>query len=78
MRRTLPTIAALVFCFAPFVTAQQTVNYATVGGSVTDPSGGLVEGADVSVRQVDTNIVSTQKTDRNGRFLFPYLKVGAL
>jgi hypothetical protein len=35
-----------------------------------------VEGADVSVRRVDTNITSTQKTDHDGRFLFPYLSVG--
>src|ERR1019366_4216130 len=52
------------------------VNYASLGGRVTDQSGAVVENADVNVRQIDTNIVSVQKTGRDGRFLFPYLKVG--
>jgi hypothetical protein len=57
--------------------AQQAVNYATIGGEVKDPSGAVVGGADVSVRQLDTNITSAKKSDREGRFLFPYLRVGA-
>lgn len=61
---------------ASFISAQQAVNYASLGGRVTDPSGAVVEGADVSVRQLDTNISATQKTDHDGRFRFPYLKVG--
>jgi hypothetical protein len=80
MRRTFLRCAEIIFSAAltvPFAAAQQAVNYATVGGLVTDPSGAVVEGADVSVRQIDTNISSTQKTDHDGRYLFPYLRVGA-
>ena len=80
MRRTVQTLAVCFFYglpAIPFAAAQQTVNYATIGGLVTDPSGAVVENADVGVRQVDTNIVSTQKTDHDGRYLFPYLRVGA-
>jgi hypothetical protein len=66
----------LMFLAAMFASAQQAVNYASLGGRVTDPSGAVVEGADVNVRQLDTNIASTQKTGHDGRFLFPYLKVG--
>jgi hypothetical protein len=69
-------VASLLFLAAGFVFAQQAVNYASIGGRVTDPSGAVVEGADVSVRQIDTNISSTDKTDHEGRFLFPYLRVG--
>jgi len=79
MRRVLRAAASVVFCAAltaTFVTAQQTVNYGTIGGLVTDPSGAVVDGAEVSVRQVDTNIASTQKTNRDGRYSFPYLHVG--
>jgi hypothetical protein len=45
-----------VFVFA-LATAfgQQTVNYASAGGLVTDPAGASVSGASVSARQVETN-----------------------
>jgi hypothetical protein len=56
--------------------AQETINYASVGGRVSDPSGAVVQGASVTARQTDTNLVNTTKTDQVGRFRFPYLKVG--
>src|SRR5580658_3823313 len=71
----LSFFAAAIIAAVPAF-AQQAVNYASVGGRVTDPSGAVVEGADVSVRQIQTNISSAAKTDREGRFLFPYLRVG--
>ncbi|HYA16284.1 MAG TPA: TonB-dependent receptor [Bryobacteraceae bacterium] len=43
---------------------------------MTDPSGAIVQGADVAARQVETNITSSQKTNEEGRFLFPYLQIG--
>src|SRR5271154_6012578 len=70
-------IFSLLVLAATLTWAQQAVNYASLGGRVTDPSGAVVEGADVSVRQIATNIFSTQRTGRDGRFLFPYLKVGS-
>jgi hypothetical protein len=69
----LPACALLLSSHAP---AQETVNYASVGGRVTDPAGAAVEGASVVARQIDTNIASTETTDRDGRFRFPYLKIG--
>src|ERR1019366_3881648 len=69
-------ILSLLLLSAALACAQQAVNYASVGGRVTDPSGAAVEGADVGVTQIDTNISASQKTDRAGRFLFPYLRVG--
>ena len=65
--------AGLIATLAP---AQETVNYASVGGRVTDPAGAVVEGAQVVARQIDTNISTTETTDREGRFRFPYLRVG--
>ena len=35
-----------------------------------------MQGAKVVARQMETNIASTRSTDRDGRFRFPYLKVG--
>jgi hypothetical protein len=36
----------------------------------------VVAGAQVSARQTATNVTSTAATDREGRFRFPYLRVG--
>ena len=35
-----------------------------------------MDGAQLSAREIDTNVISSVVTDRNGRFRFPYLKVG--
>ena len=56
--------------------AQQAVDYGSIGGQVTDPSGAVVQGARVSARHDDTNVVTTTVTDGEGRFRFPFLKVG--
>src|SRR4030095_10238814 len=62
---------------ATAVSAQETVNYASVSGRVTDPSGAAVPGASVTARQTATNITADTVTDVSGRFRFPYLRVGA-
>jgi len=56
--------------------AQETINYASVSGRVMDPSGAVVTGAQVIARQTETNLTAAAETDREGRFRFPYLKVG--
>jgi hypothetical protein len=58
------------------VSAQETINNASIGGRVTDPSGAAVPGASVNARQVETNISNSTMTDQEGRFRFPYLKPG--
>src|SRR6185312_12857013 len=66
---------AAVF-IAPFASAQESATYASVSGRVTDPSGGVVQGALVTALQTDTNLTTNGQTDRDGRFRFPYLRVG--
>jgi hypothetical protein len=61
---------------ARLVLAQESVNYASVSGRVTDPSGAIVSGAHVKARQIETNLTSDATTDAEGRFRFPYLRVG--
>jgi hypothetical protein len=56
--------------------AQETVNSASVSGRVTDPQGSVVPGALVTARQIETNVTRETVTDAEGRFRFPYLKVG--
>jgi hypothetical protein len=60
----------------PFAMAQENVNFASIGGRVTDPSGAVIAGAEVSTRHGDTNLKCLTTTDREGRFRVPYLKVG--
>jgi hypothetical protein len=54
--------------------AQETVNYASLSGRVTDGQGGVVPGAEVRARNVETNVSAETTTDAMGRFRFPYLR----
>jgi hypothetical protein len=63
--------------FAVPATAQQTVDVASISGRVVDDSGAVVPGAQVTATRRDTNVVTTAVTDADGRFRFPYLKIGA-
>jgi outer membrane receptor protein involved in Fe transport len=56
--------------------AQETVNQATIAGRVVDTQGAIVPGALVTVRHTDTNLTVEASTDLNGRFRFPYLRIG--
>jgi len=62
---------------ADIVHAQETVNHASLGGRVTDPQGAVVPGAAISARQIETNITAETTTDSEGRFRFPYLRIGS-
>ncbi len=66
----------LTLLFAASAWPQGSVNNASIGGRVTDPSGSVVEGAVVTARQIETNLIHSVKTDREGRFAFSYLRVG--
>ncbi len=75
--RTLRALALVtsLACCQP-VLAQQSVDYASLGGRVTDPSAAVVAGAEVVVRHTQTNVTATAVTNQDGRFRFPYLKIG--
>ncbi|HYP14082.1 MAG TPA: carboxypeptidase-like regulatory domain-containing protein, partial [Bryobacteraceae bacterium] len=64
--------------FAPaLVLAQETINHASLAGRVTDPSGAVVENAEVTARHVETNQRYSAQSDSEGRFRFTYLRVGS-
>jgi len=69
-------LACLCCALAMPAAAQETINYASVGGRVTDQQGGVVPGAAVTARQTNTNATATATTGQDGRFRFPFLKVG--
>jgi hypothetical protein len=60
----------------PVASAQESIHYASVSGRVTDPQGAAVAGVDVTARHTQTNIKAAAVTDPDGRFRFPFLKVG--
>jgi hypothetical protein len=49
---------------------------ATLEGTVTDPSGATISGANVEVTAVDTGLSQGRKTNSNGYYRFPGLPVG--
>ncbi|HEU5256520.1 MAG TPA: TonB-dependent receptor [Vicinamibacterales bacterium] len=69
--------ACCAAAWADVAHAQETINYASLGGRVTDPQGGVVPGAVVSARRIETNSTAETTTDSEGRFRFPYLRVGS-
>ena len=71
-------VALLALCAvasACIASAQETINQGSISGRVTDPSGAVVPDADVSARHPETNLTGVARTDGEGRFRFPYLKV---
>ncbi len=77
--RSFVTVALLAMCavaWAGIAGAQETINYASVGGRVVDPQSAVVPGAQVTARQTETNQTRDAVTDAEGRFRFPYLRVG--
>jgi hypothetical protein len=57
-------------------TASAQIRSATITGSVTDPSGAAVAGADVEVTNSGTNVSYKTKTTEAGQFTLPYLEAG--
>jgi hypothetical protein len=76
MRNLLSCITVCAVLSAPAAAAQETVNSASVAGRITDPQGAVVPGAAVTARQTETNVTAEATSDQEGRFRFPYLKVG--
>lgn len=74
--RGLVALCVVQLAMLGAVAAQETVNQATVGGRVVDQQGMAVPGAAVVVRQTDTNVAVEAATDDEGRFRFPYLRIG--
>ncbi|MCU1335973.1 MAG: hypothetical protein JWO19_1554 [Bryobacterales bacterium] len=69
MKKTwLFCLCALVFVASPLVSGQAASGTATIGGLVTDPSGAVVPGADVLVRNVGTNVARSLKSNEDGLY----------
>jgi hypothetical protein len=69
-KRVLLVFSALAFALVlpPLVQAQSLGNAGTIEGVVVDPSGAVVSGVDVSVRNLITGYVQSVKTGADGSF----------
>jgi hypothetical protein len=68
---------AIFICIVFNLCAQETINYASLGGQVLDPSAAVVPGAEITARHIETNQITTATTSADGRFRMPYLRLGA-
>src|SRR6266481_5366360 len=65
--------SAFLVCVVCLVSAHQAFGQETTGtisGTVQDAQGGVVAGATVNVRNLDTNLKRSQVTESDGRFRF--------
>src|SRR6266566_3746354 len=67
-------IAGIVF-FSTNLLAQSAA-ISQIDGTVHDPSGSVVPGAQVTATQTDTGLVRTAETGPNGAYLLPSLRIG--
>ncbi|MEO6120168.1 MAG: carboxypeptidase regulatory-like domain-containing protein, partial [Terriglobales bacterium] len=74
--RALTTILLFLLTLTTSVFAQTQITTGVIQGTVTDPSGAVVAGADVSVKNVDTNFTKRLSTDSDGRFVAVLLPPG--
>jgi len=69
-------LIALICLMSPALVLAQTANTGTVMGVVTDPSGAIVPGADVELKDAATGTVRSTATNEVGRFTFVAVKPG--
>jgi len=69
--------SVLMFLCAGLCAAQQNVTSATLSGRVEDARGSVVSGASLTAIHVETNQQLTATSDDEGRYRFPYLRIGA-
>lgn len=69
-------LALLVFSLSFAISVEAQFETATVLGTIRDPNGSVVEGANITLRNISTGISSTTITDANGDFQFVNTKIG--
>src|SRR5215213_2982104 len=66
----------LTLLIAPSIIAQSQITTGTIDGRVVDANGALVPGANVEIRNLDTNFTRNLITNDEGRFVAPQLQPG--
>src|SRR5262245_10951139 len=70
------SLVALLAAWPQPAAAQSQITTGVIEGTITDASGGVVPGANVEARSLDTNQTRTRTTDAGGRFVFLQLPPG--
>jgi hypothetical protein len=73
LRRCLAGIITAGALLAP---AQDAIHLGSIGGRIVDGAGAVVQGADITARQTETNVTRNAVSDADGRFRVPYLRPG--
>jgi hypothetical protein len=76
MRIHLLCCAAFIFLWPAVVLPQQNVTSGTLSGRIEDVRGASVSGASISLKHLETNQQITTTSDAEGRYRFPYLRIG--
>ena len=76
MKAPLYLCTLLLFVCAAVCTAQHNVTSATLSGRIEDARGAVVSGANITATHVETNQQTTTTSDSDGRYRFPYLRIG--
>jgi len=69
-------VALCLACLALPILASAQTELAHVSGRVTDQSGAVVVDTEVEIKNVDTNLSATVKTNQDGLYAFPSLRPG--
>jgi hypothetical protein len=71
-------VVCIVLAFAVAVNSAhaQTASSGSITGLVTDPQGGVVPGADVTLTDITTNSKQSSNTNDAGRYIFPVVNPG--
>ncbi len=72
---SLAAVAALLVIALPVRSAAQTT-FATITGTVTDSSGGVLEGAAITATNVETGVSTKATTNKEGVYTVPQLREG--
>jgi Carboxypeptidase regulatory-like domain len=67
-------VSTLLFCCSASLWSQ--TGLTSLRGTVTDPSGALLAGADVTLENADTALHLARTTDQNGAYEFPQIRPG--
>jgi hypothetical protein len=73
---TLAASFVLILLIVPTILAQTQITTGTIQGTVVDANGAVVPGANVEIRNRDTNFSRSLTTDEDGRFVAPLLQPG--
>jgi hypothetical protein len=69
-------LGLLVISFGVLQVSAQSTTDGAIGGTVTDPSGAVVPGANVNTKNLGTGSSATGSTDGSGRYLVGHLSPG--